>query len=602
MHSFGVGIPVRTICGIAINFFVCAMVFAGPINKPWDAQWEKARTAEAQGGWPSAEQAYKRTMDIAKASNAPDSIVRELKIKIATVYVHERKFSDAEPIYVELMNSDIMKPSNKGSASAREAIVLFDDLSDAYASSLENRETCLKHALLIKQKIFSGRDEDRLLPVLSDLALFYSTAQRFADAEPILKEKTAILEKEAELQKKVSSLGGLDSGELVRSYIQLSSVELSLKHYPEYEASCKKGYQLALAAFGPKHMITVSFAQGMVASLVRQGKFNEALTCAKIATQGNGGAEELVADCINQLAIEYKTEHKYAQGKQLELRVLQMANGKPNFLTTEVFSAYLLLGMSAAAEGNSAESQKYFDDAIKEAAKVKRASDKQNDRLRIVLESLKEAIWRDRLENKFGLAEVEYKQLLEAEQIIFANPLYLEGTLTRLAAVLEMENKYKECEGYLRRCISLGRNPGTYVDTEMFSLYLRLGICQSCQHKMNEANVSFDQALKAEKNKTGFHTGLILLRWGSCLSNNGRHTEASEKLNQALKVARALPPAKRGTLLSETLEALSGVELHFGKEKEARSLHAASLAEAQSQQHLDVSVTQNKYGGYNVKD
>jgi hypothetical protein len=310
-----------------------------------------------------------------------------------------------------------------------------------------------------------------------------------------------------------------------------------------------------------------------------------------------------LGDTLYQLAIKYKTEHKYDQAKQLALVVIKMAHSNSNSLTDGLPAFYSFLGMNSLAQGKPTEGQEYFKRAKDEYSAIKSLNQKQLVKqclaLRQYFALLLEAIWSDRQETKIALAETEYKQLLTVEQAFFANPLELFGVLTRLAAILELENKYSDCEKCLTRCIALGNLSDNFVTPELADLYMRLGICQSCQHKIDEANASFTNALKAEKDQCSFHSGGVWRSWACYLKENGQGSLALEKVGIALKIARRLPPEKRGNLLTNALQTASDIEAQLGKLKEAEALHQQYLAEIQVQRNLDSRLTPNKYGGYN---
>jgi tetratricopeptide (TPR) repeat protein len=271
-----------SICGIASTLVMAGSANAGTTAKPWDGQWEKAREYEADGSWNLAEMAYRRTMDLAKASHASSDTIREINIKIATVYVREKKYPDAEPIYRELMKSDIVNPENRHSQAAREGIVLFTDLGDTYAMAAGS-EQCLKHAVEIDEKLF-GPYDDRLLRVLNELDNFYNLHQRYAEAQSVLKKRIEILEKDAAGQ----ASGGTEKakpGELARSLIELGSVQATLKRYADAEASYVKAYPIFLKEYGPTYVMTASTAREAGYVMMKQRQTQSALQWSQRAVQ-----------------------------------------------------------------------------------------------------------------------------------------------------------------------------------------------------------------------------------------------------------------------------------------------------------------------------
>jgi hypothetical protein len=309
-----------------------------------------------------------------------------------------------------------------------------------------------------------------------------------------------------------------------------------------------------------------------------------------------------LGDTVYQLAIKRRTEHKYQQAKQLGMVVIKMAQSSSSTLRAGLPAFFSLLGINSCAEGSSAEGQEYFNEAKKQWLAIKGPSEKERTKQRLALRQyfapLLEAVWADRLENKLALAETEYQQLLSLEQAIFSNPLELYGVYTRLSSILELEGKLPEAEKCLAHCISLGKLPNSFVKNFLAEFYMRLGVCQSCQHRQKEANDSFAKSIEAESDQHSFHAAGVWKAWACCLRDSGQTSLAIQRLEMALKIARELPPEKRSDLLVDALQTGSEIETKLGKLKEAEALHQQSLAEAKVQQSLESRRTRNKYGGY----
>jgi len=282
------GLAVRsyanTIYGIALTLLIVPISLAGTIKSPWDAQWEKARSFEAAGSWSIAEQAYKRTIEIARASHADQYIVRDLEIKLATVFVRENKFNDARPIYQELMDSDVVNPANRHSKEAREGIVSFADLADTYAMSHDNREDCLKHALAIMQKLF-GANDDRLIGILNDLFLYYNLQQKYKEAEPVLKQRVAILQSSRAAAKTLPGVIGENPGELARTLTELGGVQIVLKKYADAQFSYAQAYPIFLKEDGPTYPMTASIARGLGFLMLKQHHTQQAMEWSQRAVE-----------------------------------------------------------------------------------------------------------------------------------------------------------------------------------------------------------------------------------------------------------------------------------------------------------------------------
>jgi tetratricopeptide (TPR) repeat protein len=137
---------------------------------------------------------------------------RLISIKLACSYVQQNNLAAAEPLYIQLSRTSLQGWDG-------EALVCFDDLADAYASVQNEslKETCLKHALTIKEK-FARAGDGEVIRILNSLFLYYHLHKRNADAEAILEKEIALLENH-------------DRSELGSAMIALAGVERNLNHF-----------------------------------------------------------------------------------------------------------------------------------------------------------------------------------------------------------------------------------------------------------------------------------------------------------------------------------------------------------------------------------
>jgi tetratricopeptide (TPR) repeat protein len=276
-------------CSALLCAAVVPLAMAIPANNAWDPLVSKAKEAEDSGQWAVAEQNYQRALELAKAAGKDKSAIRALKVKLACSYVHDEKPGFAESLYSELMQNYPVDVKSTVEADRKYAAWL-DDLADAYdaVDSPDTRESCLKHALAIKEKIF-GSNDDCLSRVLNDLFYFYNLHQRYAEAEPVLKWRIQILDNEDGADGGVASLQAVGvsstNGDLPTLIVELGSVQTALRKYESAESSFRRGYPLVLAKFGPRNVITASTARELGFVLMKQNKLVEAKQWAEKAVE-----------------------------------------------------------------------------------------------------------------------------------------------------------------------------------------------------------------------------------------------------------------------------------------------------------------------------
>jgi len=371
--------------------------------------------------------------------------------------------------------------------------------------------------------------------------------------------------------------------------VDLANAYQNYNKDPRDREDClKHACLLKKLTFGAAHKETVDCMMQLANYYVDQKQIEQAvkvLETLEIALEKKYGKNpSALGDMINQLAIKCKTEHKYEQAKQLEMRVIKMANTKTGSLKAGLPAFYLFLGMNAAAQGKVLENKGYFNVAKKQCSRIKGARQKQDAKKYLTL--LIQPSWLDRQQEKLALAEAEFKQILSVQEMIFRDPREYYGALSLLAGTMHDEDKFEESGKCLLRAISIAKLPESYVAKDLPDLYMRLATDEFGLRKIEKANQTFVYALTLETDTSGPHTVVILFWWSRLLQNKGMFSLALEKLNAALKIVTDLPIEKRGTLKADILSMLSEIETHFGRKGEAKLLSQQSSEEIQIQRKI----------------
>jgi tetratricopeptide (TPR) repeat protein len=289
---------------------------------------------------------------------------------------------------------------------------------------------------------------------------------------------------------------------------------------------------------------------------------------------------------LYQEAIRCKILRKFDYAERLELIAMKRSSaGSQVSLSAAIPAHYCLISMCSLAEGKDEQANHWSAMAIKEVKRITPLHDKQL--AKSYLSTLMPCVKSDEMHNQLRLAESEYKLLVKVQEALFPDdPRQLYGTMALLTDTLANEHKYPEWERQLKKTVAIALLPQSCVEKDLPDLYMRLGMAQAFQNKIDLAGGTFTRALELDGSNNQFHSSLTLLWWGFLLSGKKSYSQAEDKLTQSLNIARALPPQRRGTVAADALQILSIIRLQSGKKKEAQSLVEQSIAEIKLQKEI----------------
>jgi len=174
---------------IFIRFFI-PLVLVGWCLVPaladsgkWHEYKNAGEQAEIERDYAKAEYWYGKALEETERSGGNTPQLEETLTRCAASYVMMGQMDKAEPLYERAMKNAF---DDQARAQNPEYLVLLEDLADAYASQDKgpNMETCLRHAIDIRQRV-SGGKHTKLATVLYKLAQYYASCSRWKDALPI---------------------------------------------------------------------------------------------------------------------------------------------------------------------------------------------------------------------------------------------------------------------------------------------------------------------------------------------------------------------------------------------------------------------------------
>jgi tetratricopeptide (TPR) repeat protein len=292
-------------------------------------------------------------------------------------------------------------------------------------------------------------------------------------------------------------------------------------------------------------------------------------------------------DMLDRFARDCEKKKNYGAAEQLELEAIKSTKASPGASQIHVPAYFEFLATNnIAQEKNSWTAKLYHDRALSDYAKLKTQKDKESAQQFVGL--LVDLIQAEKCKNSFHQPEAQLRELLSLQLAISSDPRCEYGTYNVMSTILEKSGNYQESEKCLLRTIEIAKLPHSCEEKDVPDLYLRLALLRwDKPGRMRDAERAFGEALAAEPDKNGFHSGLVLLYWGCKLRESGSYIEASEKLETALQKGLKLPPEKRGTLVADSLLVLSAVAGQLGNEREKQSLFDQSAAEVRLQKRLN---------------
>jgi tetratricopeptide (TPR) repeat protein len=280
---------------------------------------------------------------------------------------------------------------------------------------------------------------------------------------------------------------------------------------------------------------------------VKAAQIQSVAEAASVRQAGQNSDPMTQATNLNRLAMHLKISGKLEEAKKAELQLLEIAKSNPG-VADGIPAYYAYLGSIALVQNNEPESTGYFAKAIKACSKFK--GNKQ-----------KEFVVTGLLSGLVDLEVKELKQLLSVQEQMNAVPDGQYAILRALADALSRENKPDEACKCLTQAIAIGARPKSMIAKDIPDLWMHIALIRNSQSRSADANEAFSRALASEVDKACFHATKVLVFWGCLAYQRNDLALATEKLSIAAKQAQALPTAKRGTLLIDSLYGLCMIKI-----------------------------------------
>jgi hypothetical protein len=620
----------------AILVFIWHMpAFSVPLLSGWQQLMDAGTSAEEHGDYRLSAQKYAQAVATAESNHLPEQCLIIALCQETQSEVYSNQISNAESHFQKLA-SLLRKQADMHAPPDLKVLSSLMGLEDTYSlhTDPKTRETCLKHACLLKFLAPAAKTSKERMNALLLLVDYYIEDHELDKAAKSLKEFEALKlpglgqdshdlanvlfiqalsynqQKRYQEAKQIGllllALADQSSGHLTpdRSafYTFLSMNAQAEGHHPESKQyasrAIKEGLKLASPALKQSAKRYFSLLEMPIWSSPREDKLNLALsdfaelTAIELAVFESQADQsdflKRLVDPQNRLAIKSTIAQQYEKVQDLESPIVKTVATRSNSALSGLPAFYALLGITTTARTNKMASP-YFDLAKKACPLIKGVNQKQ---LALsYLDLLIDPIWAQYPKaSKLPMIESWLRLLVSLEGAISKDPTYQFQALSRLSAVLACERKpAAESEKPLERCIAIAQRPKSPFQQELPDLCMRLAIIKAAQHNSIQSENEFRRALDFETNRAGYHYALTLWWWGFCLYKQQRYLPSNEKLQQALTIARNLPVKERGCLLGDTFEVLSFEAAQSGRVNESRSLMQERAKELLVQQKVGYS-------------
>lgn len=249
-----------------IVWAIC-ILWAGVIvvqSIPYYTYIGQGKHAFLEGRYGEAEDLFTSAMEQARQYGQEDPRYANALNNLGELYRKQAKFSQADPIYVELLaiaDTKLPKKRQEAAVLVNNVAAYYRDKGD-YPRALE----LYKKALAIWTNEVKKMADPNYAAMLAGLARVYKDQGLYTESEPLYKQALQIRE----------SSQGADSPELAAVLDSLAGLYREEARYAESEALYRRALQIDLKAYGWQHADTATDANSLAGLLRDMNKLEEA--------------------------------------------------------------------------------------------------------------------------------------------------------------------------------------------------------------------------------------------------------------------------------------------------------------------------------------
>jgi tetratricopeptide (TPR) repeat protein len=379
----------------------------------------------------------------------------------------------------------------------------------------------LPHALvcwdLIKQHhLFSGETS----ALLKNMGWYLMERERYAEAEPVLRQALAIREQQL----------GPQHSDTATSFNDLAELYWRQGRYTEAEPLVQHALTIRKQQFGLSHPDTATSLNDLAVLYDEQGKYAEAEPLFEraldIREQQLGPEHRDTAQSLNNLAYCNKAQGKYEQAERLYMRALDIKEQQLGPQHPETATCLNNLARLYDAQGKYEQAEPLYQRALE-------ISEQQlGPEHRDTAQSLNNLAYYNKARGKYEQAERLYQRALRIwEQQLGAEHPETATCLNNLAVLYDEQGKYAEAEPLFERALAIREQQLGPEHPNVASSLNGLAELYREQGRYAEAELLYQRALLIREQALGKHhpkTTETRVRFITLLHAMGQHEEAAQ--------------------------------------------------------------------------
>jgi tetratricopeptide (TPR) repeat protein len=307
---------------------------------------------------------------------------------------YDKKYSEAETVYRKALAID---DAEYGKDSVQSAIVLNNlGLVCRLQRKFAESERLYNEALTINRKEL-GDEAPLTANSLNNLGILYIDSSKYADAERLLKQARAIREK----------ILGKDHIDTAITIDNLGALFIKQGRNDEAEPLLRHALSVKENTLGYEHPLTAYTYSRMGMLYLNQGRYTEAIPHFEklLVVEIKGGNDDLITDCLNNIAIAYHRQDKYPEAEHHYKRAIDICRKMD---PDKCNMTYRNLGKLYTTQGKYAEAEPLFERALE---LFKKGPGEPSVRIVFVLESYAELLRKTNREEKASALETQAKEI-----------------------------------------------------------------------------------------------------------------------------------------------------------------------------------------------
>jgi tetratricopeptide (TPR) repeat protein len=399
-----------------------------------------AQLKQDTGDYGAEETLLKRALDLYEKNAGSEPQTVECLHRLARLYAIERRYGEAEPLLVKVLN---LTEQSKGGSAKKVAVILREQ-----GAIYKNEGKYEDAERVLRQSIKTVEHEPSPLPDIADGLLGLAEVYRQQSKNT---EAVQFCEKALELRKNAF---GENSTKAAQAMSRLGLAYADADEYKKAESALQQALQIDEHEYGEKHIEVAHDLNNCALVYLDQGKYDLAeplyIRAVNIASASLGPEHPDTALSISNLAWLYYNQGNYAKAEPLlqkSLGIREKVFGKNHPYVAQSLSN---LAAVYAVQNKIEKAEAFFQQAIK----LDEASYGQDNP--DLARNMRELSILYQNQERFSDAETLMRKLLSRDEKVFgSNNAMVASDLESLAAILKHLNHADEAAELRHRAATI---------------------------------------------------------------------------------------------------------------------------------------------------